>query len=129
MALIANRWWWQARGYTPAAVECWNGMRALDYLQSRPEVDPDRLAVTGISGGGAASFWVAAADERVKVAAQDCLTLLQARIEREQHGDSLLRAAASPSAAANTLVRASTPGSATEPDELLRSSIDSEGNP
>jgi dienelactone hydrolase len=64
-----NRWWWQARGYAPSAVECWNGIRALDYLQSRPEVDPDRLAVTGISGGGAASFWIAAADERVKVAA------------------------------------------------------------
>jgi len=63
-----DRWWWQARGYAPSAVECWNGMRALDYLQSRPEVDPDRLAVTGISGGGAASFWIAAADERVKVA-------------------------------------------------------------
>ena len=63
-----NRWWWQARGYTPAAVECWNGVRALDYLQSRPEVDAERLAVTGISGGGAASFWIAAADERVKVA-------------------------------------------------------------
>lgn len=64
-----NRWWWQARGYTPAGVECWNGMRALDYLQSRPEVDPDRIAVTGISGGGAATFWIAAADDRVKVAA------------------------------------------------------------
>jgi cephalosporin-C deacetylase-like acetyl esterase len=63
-----GRWWWQARGYTPAAVECWNGIRALDYLQSRPEVDPDRIAVTGISGGGAATFWIAAADERVKVA-------------------------------------------------------------
>lgn len=63
-----NRWWWQARGYTPAAVECWNGIRAIDYLQSRPEVDPDRIAVTGISGGGAATFWIAAADERVKVA-------------------------------------------------------------
>ena len=63
-----HRWWWQARGYTPAAVECWNGIRALDYLQSRPEVDPERLAVTGISGGGAATFWIAAADERVKVA-------------------------------------------------------------
>ncbi|MGO8700827.1 MAG: alpha/beta hydrolase family protein [Limisphaerales bacterium] len=63
-----NRWWWQARGYAPSAVECWNGVRALDYLQSRPEVDPDRMAVTGISGGGAASFWIAAADERVKVA-------------------------------------------------------------
>ena len=63
-----NRWWWWARGYTPAGVECWNGMRALDYLQSRPEVDPDRLAVTGISGGGAATFWIGAADERVRVA-------------------------------------------------------------
>ena len=63
-----NRWWWQARGYTPAGVECWNGMRAIDYLQSRPEVDGDRIAVTGISGGGAATFWISAADERVKVA-------------------------------------------------------------
>lgn len=63
-----NRWWWQARGYTSAAIECWNGIRALDYLQSRPEVDGERLAVTGISGGGAATFWIAAADERVKVA-------------------------------------------------------------
>src|SRR4029450_712378 len=33
-----------------------------------PDVDPERIAVTGISGGGAATFWVAAADERVKVA-------------------------------------------------------------
>jgi dienelactone hydrolase len=63
-----HRWWWQARGYTPAAVECWNGIRAIDYLQSRPEVDGERIAVTGISGGGAATFWIAAADERVKVA-------------------------------------------------------------
>jgi dienelactone hydrolase len=63
-----DRWWWQARGYTPAGVECWNGMRAIDYLESRPEVDRERIAVTGISGGGAATFWIAAADERVKVA-------------------------------------------------------------
>lgn len=62
-----NRWWWHSAGYTPAGVECWNGIRALDYLASRPEVDPDKLAVTGISGGGAATFWIAAADERVKV--------------------------------------------------------------
>jgi len=63
-----GRWWWQARGYTPAGVECWNGVRAIDYLLSRPDVDPDRLAVTGISGGGAATFWIAAADERVRCA-------------------------------------------------------------
>jgi cephalosporin-C deacetylase-like acetyl esterase len=63
-----DRWWWQARGYTSAGVECWNGIRAIDYLLSRPEVDGEKIAVTGISGGGAATFWIAAADERVKVA-------------------------------------------------------------
>ncbi|MBM3880138.1 MAG: hypothetical protein FJ387_10535 [Verrucomicrobia bacterium] len=63
-----NRWWWHARGYTPAGVECWNGVRGIDYLASRPDVDSARIAVTGISGGGAASFWIAAADERVQVA-------------------------------------------------------------
>lgn len=64
-----GRWWWHSRGYTPAGVECWNGIRGIDYLVSRPEVDPERVGVTGISGGGAATFWIAAADERVKVAA------------------------------------------------------------
>lgn len=65
---VEVRWWWQARGYTPAGVECWNGVRALDYLVSRPDVDAERLAVTGISGGGAATLWITAADERVKCA-------------------------------------------------------------
>ena len=63
-----DRWWWHSHGYTSAGVECWNGVRAIDYLVSRPEVDADKIAVTGISGGGAATFWIAAADERVKVA-------------------------------------------------------------
>lgn len=63
-----KRWWWHSRGYTPAGVECWNGIRAIDYLTSRPEVDPERIAVTGISGGGAATFWIAAADTRIRVA-------------------------------------------------------------
>ena len=65
-----GRWWWHSAGYTPAGVECWNGVRAIDYLVSRPEVDAERVGVTGISGGGAATLWVAAADERVKCAAQ-----------------------------------------------------------
>ena len=59
-------WWWQALGYTPAGIECWNAMRALDYLQTRKEVDGKRLGVTGRSGGGATSWWLAAADERVQ---------------------------------------------------------------
>lgn len=63
-----ERWWWLSRGYTSAGVECWNGVRGVDYLASRPDVDPARIAVTGISGGGAATFWVAAADPRVAVA-------------------------------------------------------------
>lgn len=64
-----ERWSWHSRGYTPAGVETWNGIRGIDYLLSRPDVDPSRIAVTGISGGGAATIWVAAADERVKLAA------------------------------------------------------------
>ncbi len=63
-----GRWWWWSRGFTPAGVECWNGMRALDYLSERRDVDAERMAVTGISGGGAATFWITAADPRVKLA-------------------------------------------------------------
>ncbi|MGZ8489883.1 MAG: alpha/beta hydrolase family protein, partial [Candidatus Binatia bacterium] len=63
-----GRWWWLSRGYTPAGVEAWNGIRGIDYLASRSDVDPERIGVTGISGGGAATFWIAAADERAQVA-------------------------------------------------------------
>lgn len=63
-----NRFWWHDRGYTPAGVECWNGIRAIDYLCSRDEVDSSRIGVTGISGGGATTVWIAAADDRVQVA-------------------------------------------------------------
>jgi dienelactone hydrolase len=62
-------WWWNARGYTPAGIEAWNGVRALDYLCTRPEVDANRFGVTGRSGGGAYSWTVAALDDRIKVAA------------------------------------------------------------
>ena len=64
-----NRWWWHSRGYTSAGVECWNAVRGVDYLLSRADVDPERIGVTGISGGGAASFWAAAADDRIAIAA------------------------------------------------------------
>jgi dienelactone hydrolase len=61
-------WWWNSRGYTPAGVEAWNCIRALDYLQSRKEVDGSRLGVTGRSGGGAYSWWVTALDDRIRCA-------------------------------------------------------------
>lgn len=64
-----GQWWWNARGYTPAGVETWFGIRALDYLCSRPEVDPERIGLTGRSGGGWYTWTVAALDDRVKVAA------------------------------------------------------------
>jgi dienelactone hydrolase len=63
-----NMWWWLCRGYTPAGVEAWNCVRALDYLETRKEVDASRLGVTGRSGGGAYSWWIAAIDERIKAA-------------------------------------------------------------
>src|SRR4051794_31320509 len=63
-----NMWWWNARGYTPAGVETWNSIRAIDYLVSRPEVDPDRIGMTGRSGGGAYSWYVTALDDRIKAA-------------------------------------------------------------
>jgi len=68
-------WWhWYSRGYTPAGVELLNAIRGLDLLQARPDVDGEHLGVTGISGGGATSWWLAAGDERIKVAAPVCGT-------------------------------------------------------
>lgn len=61
-------WWWNSRGYTPAGVEAWNGIRALDYLETRTEVDAKRFGITGRSGGGAYSWWVAALDDRIAAA-------------------------------------------------------------
>lgn len=61
-----NRWWWNSRGYTPAGVEAWNCIRALDYLETRPEVDAARIGVTGRSGGGAYSWWISALDDRIQ---------------------------------------------------------------
>ncbi|MHB0874708.1 MAG: alpha/beta hydrolase [Anaerolineae bacterium] len=65
---------WYSRGYTPAGVEMWNGMRAVDLLTQRPEVDPNAIGVTGISGGGATSWWIGAGDDRVKMVAPVCGT-------------------------------------------------------
>ncbi|MFM2082418.1 MAG: hypothetical protein RL380_1109, partial [Verrucomicrobiota bacterium] len=58
-----------SRGYTPAGVEAWFGIRALDYLCTRPEVDTNRFGITGHSGGGAYSWTVTALDDRIKAAA------------------------------------------------------------
>lgn len=69
-----NMWHWLSLGYTPAGVEVWNAIRALDYLETRSEVDMRRIGMTGISGGGAITWYTAALDERVAVAAPVCST-------------------------------------------------------
>lgn len=60
-----GRYWWWSRGYTPAGIEVWNGIRAIDYLASRPEVDPNKIGVTGRSGGGGVSWYLGAVDDRL----------------------------------------------------------------
>lgn len=60
---------WISKGYTSTAIEVWNAIRGLDLLESLPEVDADRLGITGNSGGGAMTWWTAAADDRIKALA------------------------------------------------------------
>ncbi len=47
----------------------WDGIRAIDYLMTRSEVDTSRIGVTGLSGGGTQTAYISAFDDRVKTAA------------------------------------------------------------
>ena len=60
---------WYTRAYSPAGLEVWNVIRALDYLETRPEIDSQRFAITGRSGGAAMSWFAASVEPRLKVAA------------------------------------------------------------
>ena len=50
----------------------WDGIRVLDYLDTRPEVDMKRIGMTGRSGGGTQTAQIAACDDRIYAAAPEC---------------------------------------------------------
>lgn len=59
-------------GYTLAGLQVHENRRALEYLRARPEVDPDRIGVTGASGGGNQTMYAAALIDGLKAAAPVC---------------------------------------------------------
>jgi cephalosporin-C deacetylase-like acetyl esterase len=65
-------------GQSTATYRIWDGIRSLDYLASRPDVDPKRLGCTGNSGGGTLTSYLMALDDRIVCAAPSCyLTTLE----------------------------------------------------
>jgi cephalosporin-C deacetylase-like acetyl esterase len=59
-------------GWNTATYRIWDGIRSLDYLASRPEVDARRLGCTGCSGGGTLTSYLMALDDRIVAAAPSC---------------------------------------------------------
>jgi dienelactone hydrolase len=59
-------------GRSAAGYRVWDGFRSLDYLASRPDIDPKRLGCTGNSGGGTLTAYLMALDDRIAVAAPSC---------------------------------------------------------
>jgi len=69
-------------GTNTARYRVWDAMRAIDYVASRPDLDPKRIGFTGCSGGGTLTSYVMALDERVSCAAPACyLTTFRRLIE------------------------------------------------
>jgi dienelactone hydrolase len=70
------------------AWRAWDGIRALDYLLSREEVDPRHVGVTGNSGGGTMTTWLCGLDQRWTMAAPSCfVTTFRRNLENELPAD------------------------------------------
>ena len=67
-------------GLNTAHYRTWDGIRSLDYLAGRPEVDGERIGCSGNSGGGTMTTWLMAADDRIGAAAPSCFVTTQQRI-------------------------------------------------
>lgn len=59
-------------GQSVARYFIWDGIRGIDYLVSRKEVDPERIGVHGLSGGGTQTAYISALDDRVAASAPAC---------------------------------------------------------
>lgn len=71
------------------AWRAWDGIRALDYLLTRPEVDPAHIGLTGNSGGGTMTSWIWPVEKRFTMAAPSCfVTTFAANLENELPADS-----------------------------------------
>src|SRR6185312_12121456 len=85
-AVMGNRAY--LAGTSLARWEVWDGMRAVDYLLTRPDVDSQRINLTGTSGGGFQTALLGALDERIKVVIPSCyITALPMRIENRIFAD------------------------------------------
>ena len=59
-------------GRSTASYRIWDGIRSLDYLATRPEIDAKKLGCTGCSGGGTLTSYLMALDDRIVAAAPSC---------------------------------------------------------
>lgn len=73
-------------GLSQEGLMAWESMRAIDYLLTRPEIDGNRIGMTGASGGGLNTIYTCAADERIAVSVPVCYVTSFGRFFRAMRG-------------------------------------------